>query len=257
MGWTGPFYFLSGSEGNVSLPTLKKKEGDVAAYWSKKFGLDLLMPQADSTPPIFTHKDRDLDPEEAHRRILNGGHVSEDSAEVACSSCGEHLSIEAPFDEAYECPYCASEFEFESESIGVQEEHFDWYSADRENLLSAIANNTESASYEVLEHRKGRRGETMLENILGTLFGLWFALGFTIFSGLGLMMLPLTLFGDSEVPLLLALIFSVIGFFTFIPSVKFVLHSCSAFFHQKRLKDTPELSTVTLLASTSHGSNRL
>ena len=43
MGWTGPFYFISGSEGNVSLPALEKKEGDVAAYWSKKFGLDLLM----------------------------------------------------------------------------------------------------------------------------------------------------------------------------------------------------------------------
>ena len=76
----------------------------------------------------------------------------------------------------------------------------------------------------------------MLENIFGTLFGLWFALGFTIFSGLGLMMLPLTLFGDSEVPLLLALIFSVIGFFTFIPSVKFVLQLLGGFFSPETLE---------------------
>lgn len=232
----GPFYFLSGSEGNVSLPSLEKKDGNVATYWSKKLGIDLVMPQSESTAPIFTHQDQDLDPEEAHRRVLNGGHVFEDSAEVACPSCGEHVGIEAPFDDAYECPYCASEFEFEPESVGAHEEHFDWYSADREKLLSAIANNTASASHEVLEHRKGRRGETMLENIFGTLFGLWFALGFTLFSGLGLMMLPLTLFGDSEVPLLLALVFSVIGFFTFIPSVKFVLQLLGGFFSPETLE---------------------
>ena len=70
----------------------------------------------------------------------------------------------------------------------------------------------------------------MVENVLGTFFGLWFALGFTFFSCLALLMLPLSLSADSEVPLLLALVFSIIGMFTFIPSVKFVLEILRDFF---------------------------
>ena len=76
----------------------------------------------------------------------------------------------------------------------------------------------------------------MVENVLGTFFGLWFALGFTFFSGLALLMLPLSLFAGSEVPLLLALIFSVIGMFTFIPSVKFVFELLWGFFSPETLE---------------------
>lgn len=88
----------------------------------------------------------------------------------------------------------------------------------------------------MVDSHKGHRGVTAVENVLGTFFGLWFALGFTFFSGLALLMLPLSLFADSEVPLLLALIFSVIGMFTFIPSVKFVLEILRDFFSPETLE---------------------
>ena len=230
MPYAGPFYFLSSAEGNVSLPSVGDKRANVAKYWSKRLGLELTMPGGNSTPPTFIHQDPELNPEDAHKRILNANLGSDRSVDVACPFCDEHLSIEAPFDQAYECPHCDSEFAFEADSPTVDADHFDWYSADREQLLAALANNTGLDLYDVVESRKGRRGVTMVENVLGTLFGLWFALGFTFFSGLALLMLPLSLFADSEVPLLLALIFSVIGMFTFIPSVKFVLEILRDFF---------------------------
>lgn len=230
MPYAGPFYFLSSAEGNVSLPSVGDKRANVAEYWSKRLGLELTMPGGNSTPPTFIHQDPELNPEDAHKRILNANLGSDRSVDVACPFCDEHLSIEAPFDEAYECPYCDSEFAFEADSPTVDAYHFDWYSADREQLLAALANNTGLDLYDVVESRKGRRGVTMVENVLGTLFGLWFALGFTFFSGLALLMLPLSLFADSEVPLLLALIFSVIGMFTFIPSVKYVFEILRDFF---------------------------
>lgn len=95
----------------------------------------------------------------------------------------------------------------------------------------------------------------MVENVLGTFFGLWFALGFTFFSGLALLMLPLSLFAGSEVPLLLALIFSVIGMFTFIPSVKFVFELLWFFFHPKLWRSTPANNTTIRFVSTLLGSN--
>ena len=236
MPYAGPFYFLSGSEGNVSLPSIVDKRANVAEYWSKRLGLELTMPGAKSPPPTFIHRDPELNPEDAHERILNANLRSNHTVDVACPFCDEHLSIEAPFDEAYECPYCDSEFTFEADSPTVDADHFDWYSADREQLLAALANNTGLDLYDVVESRKGRRGVTMVENVLGTFFGLWFALGFTFFSGLALLMLPLSLSAGSEVPLLLALIFSVIGMFTFIPSVKFVLEILRDFFSPETLE---------------------
>lgn len=236
MPYAGPFYFLSGSEGNVSLPSIVDKRANVAEYWSKRLGLELTMPGGKSPPPTFIHLDPELNPEDAHERILNANLRSNQTVDVACPFCDEHLSIEAPFDEAYECPYCDSEFTFEADSPTVDADHFDWYSADREQLLAALANNTGLDLYDVVESRKGRRGVTMVENVLGTFFGLWFALGFTFFSGLALLMLPLSLSAGSEVPLLLALIFSVIGMFTFIPSVKFVLEILRDFFSPETLE---------------------
>ena len=232
----GPFYFLKGSEGNVSLPAMKEKKTNPAVYWSKRLGLDLTMPETDSSEPSFNHRDDDLDPEKLHNRVLNIDKGPEKSYDVACPYCDEHLSIQAPFEEANVCPYCDSEFEFKPELTSASQDHFDWYSADRDKLLTALADNIELDSYDLLEQRKGHRGTTMVENVFGTFFGLWFALGFTIFSGLFLLMLPLTLFGDSEVPLLLALILSVIGFFTFIPSVKFALGIVVDFFRPEPLE---------------------
>ena len=226
----GPFYFLKGSQGNVSLPAITDKKANPAVYWSKIFGLDLTMPKSHSSEPSFNHRDHDLDPEMVHNRIINRKKGPDESYDVACPHCDEHLSIQAPFDEANVCPICDSEFEFEPELTSASQDHFDWYSTDRENLLTALSDHIELDSYDVLEQHKGRRGTNMVENVFGTFFGLWFGLGFTIFSGLFLLMLPLTLFGDSEVPLLLALILSVIGFFTFIPSVKFALEIVVDFF---------------------------
>ena len=232
----GPFYFLKGSEGNVSLPAMKEKKSNPAVYWSKRLGLDLTMPEGNSMEPTYNHRDNEIDPEVVHNRILNLEKESDESHVVACPYCDEHLSIEAPFDVANVCPYCDSEFEYEPEFTDVKAEHFDWYSADRERLLSALSNNIGLDSYEVLESHKGHRGQTMVGNVAGTFFGLWFALGFTFFSGLFLLMLPLTLFGDSEVPLILALILSVIGFFTFKPSVKLVLGLVVDFFRPETLE---------------------
>jgi uncharacterized Zn-finger protein len=235
MPYAGPFYFLSDTEGNVSLPSVKDKKANVAEYWSKRLGLDLTQPRT-SSPPTFIHLDLELDPEVAHKRILNTALGTEESVDVVCPFCDEHLSIEAPFEKAYECPYCDSEFEYEANSPVVDVHHFDWYSADREHLLAALANNTGLDSYEVLDSCKGHRGTTMVANVFGTLFGLWFALGFAFFSGLGLLMLPLTLLAGSEVPLLLSLVFSIIGMFTFIPSVKFVFEILGDFFSPETLE---------------------
>ena len=232
----GPFYFLKGTQGNVSLPAILRKKTDPAVYWSKILGLDLTMPKSHSLQPKFNYLGEDLDPEMVHNRILNIERGPENSYEVACPHCDEHLSIQAPFDEANVCPYCNSEFEFEPELTSATQDHFDWYSTDREKLLTALADGVELDSYDVLEQRKGRRGTNMVENVLGTFFGLWFGLGFTLFSGLFLLMLPLTLFGDSEVPLLLAFILSVIGFFTFIPSVKFALEIVVDFFRPESVE---------------------
>lgn len=226
----GPFYFLKGSQGNVSLPVIEEKKTNPAVYWSKRLGLDLKMPETNSSEPAFNHLDDDIDPEMVHNRILDIEKGPDLSYDVACPYCDEHLSIQAPFDEANVCPYCNSEFEFEPELTSASQNHFDWYSADRDRLLAALDGHIELDSYELLEQSKGRRGTTMVENVFGTFFALWFGLGFTFFSGLFLLMLPLTLFGDSEVPLLLALILSVIGFFTFIPSVKFALGIVVDFF---------------------------
>ena len=236
MPYAGPFYFLSGAEGNVSLPAVRNKKANVAEYWSKRLGLDLTMPGGESRPPTFLHHDFELNPEEAHQRIVNTISKPEGPVDVACPFCDEHLLIEAPFGETYECPYCDSEFEFEADSPTVDANHFDWYSTDREKLLSALSNNTELDSYEVFETQKGHRGVTMIANVFGTLFGLWFALGFAFFSGLALLMLPLSLFADSEVPLLLALVFSIIGMFTFTPSVKFIFEILGDFFSPETLE---------------------
>lgn len=236
MPYAGPFYFLSGAEGNVSLPSIGDKRENVAEYWSKRLGLELTMPSGKSSPPTFIHQNRELNPEDAHERILSANLGSDHTVDVACPFCDEHLSIEAPFDEAYECPYCDSEFAFEADLPTVDADHFDWYSADREHLLAALSSTTGLDSYDVVDSHKGHRGVTAVENVLGTFFGLWFALGFTFFSGLALLMLPLSLFADSEVPLLLALIFSVIGMFTFIPSVKFVLEILRDFFSPETLE---------------------
>lgn len=232
----GPFYFLKGSQGNVSLPAMKNKKTNPAVYWSKRLGLDLTMPEANSMEPTYNHRGNEIDPEVVQNRILNLEKELDESHDVACPYCDEHLSIEAPFNVANVCPYCDSEFEYEPEVTGVKAEHFDWYSADRERLLSALSNNTGLDSYEVLESHKGHRGLTMVANVAGTFFGLWFALGFAFFSGLFLLMLPLTLFGDSEVPLILALIFSIIGFLTFKPSVKFGLEIVVDFFKPETLE---------------------
>ena len=126
MPYAGPFYFLSGSEGNVSLPSIVDKRANVAEYWSKRLGLELTMPGAKSPPPTFIHRDPELNPEDAHERILNANLRSNQTVDVACPFCDEHLSIEAPFDEAYECPYCDSEFTFEADSPTVDADHFDW-----------------------------------------------------------------------------------------------------------------------------------
>lgn len=232
----GPFYFLKGSGGNVSLPAKKEKKSNPAVYWSKRLGLDLTMPEDNSMEPTYNHRDNELDPEVVHNRVLHLEKESDESHDVVCPYCDEPLSIEAPFDVANVCPYCDSEFEYEPEVADVNAEHFDWYSADRDRLLSALSNNIGLDSYEVLESHKGHRGVTMVANVGGTFFGLWFALGFAFFSGVFLLMLPLTLFGGSEVPLLLALVFSVIGFFTFKPSVKFVLEIVVDFFKPETLE---------------------
>ena len=63
MPYAGPFYFLSGAEGNVSLPPVRNKKANVAEYWSKRLGLDLTMPGGESTPPTFLHHDLELNPE--------------------------------------------------------------------------------------------------------------------------------------------------------------------------------------------------
>lgn len=232
----GPFYFLKGSGGNVSLPAKKEKKSNPAVYWSKRLGLDLTMPEDNSMEPTYNHRDNELDPEVVHNRILHLEKESDEFHDVVCPYCDEPLSIEAPFDVANVCPYCDSEFEYEPEVADVNAEHFDWYSADRDRLLSALSNNIGLDSYEVLESHKGHRGVTMVANVGGTFFGLLFALGFAFFSGVFLLMLPLTLFGGSEVPLLLALVFSVIGFFTFKPSVKFVLEIVVDFFKPETLE---------------------
>jgi len=232
----GPFYFLKGSGGNVSLPAKKEKKSNPAVYWSKRLGLDLTMPEDNSMEPTYNHRDNELDPEVVHNRVLHLEKESDESHDVVCPYCDEPLSIEAPFDVANVCPYCDSEFEYEPEVADVNAEHFDWYSADRDRLLSALSNNIGLDSYEVLESHKGHRGVTMVANVGGTFFGLLFALGFAFFSGVFLLMLPLTLFGGSEVPLLLALVFSVIGFFTFKPSVKFVLEIVVDFFKPETLE---------------------
>lgn len=236
MPYAGPFYFLSGSEGNVSLPSIRDKRANVAEYWSKRLGLELTMPVENSPSPEFIHQNSELIPEDVHERIVNSHLTPKHPADVACPFCDEHLLLEPPFDEAYECPYCDSEFAYETDSSIADADHFDWYSADREQLLTVLANNAGFDSYDVVDTHKGHRGETMVENVLGTLFGLWFALGFTFFSGLALLMLPLSLLAGSEVPLLLAMIFSVIGMFTFIPSVKFVFELLGGFFSPETLE---------------------
>ena len=47
MPYAGPFYFLSGAEGDVSLPSIGGKKANAAAYWSKRLGLELTMPLED------------------------------------------------------------------------------------------------------------------------------------------------------------------------------------------------------------------
>ena len=51
MPYSGPFYFLSGAEGNVSLPSIGDKRANVAEYWSKRLGLELTRPGGNSPPP--------------------------------------------------------------------------------------------------------------------------------------------------------------------------------------------------------------
>ena len=236
MPYSGPFYFLKGSGGNVSLPSIDNSKGDVADYWSRRLGLKLTMPDGDSMAPTFIHQDPFLDPKKAYQELLNPAPRTKNSVDVACPFCDEHLSIEAPFDDAYECPYCDSEFTFDADLAADDDAHFDWYSPDRERLLESLANNTASKSYVVFERTKGYRGVTLIGNVLSTLWWLWFGIGFTIFSVLFLMMLPLTLFGDSEVPLVMSLVCSIIGLFTVIPSVKFLFEIVFNFFFPEKLE---------------------
>ena len=233
MSWIGPFYFLDCSDhgARVSLPITTKSanEGEknlnAAEYWSERLGLDLRMPNNSnnySNSPEFKHEEYDLDPEVAHNAIVKMEKKVTQSVDVACPHCDEHISIEAPFEDEYVCPHCNLDFELDSEHLPKSSGNFDWYSSHREPLLEAITNHTVTEDYQVLEEKKGSRGLTAIGNIFSTLMGLIWGIGFTIFSGLFLLMLPLSLSSDSEVPIIMALIMSIIGLLTIIPCLKFL-----------------------------------
>ena len=241
MPWTGPYYFLDcgNRDARVSLPrTTKFRFGGVdnlnaAEYWSKRLGLNLRMPKDKfrSVEPEFKHEEYDLDPEAAHNIIVKMEKKVTQSVDVVCPHCDEHLSIESPFEDEYICPHCEIDFAFDSDNLPKPSANFDWYSSHRESLLVAITNQTVSEDYQVLDKQKGSRGVSPLGNIFGTLSGLIFGLGFTLFSVLFLLMLPLSFSPESDVPLLMALIMSIIGLFTIKPCVKFVGEIISDFFN--------------------------
>ena len=242
MGWEGPFYFLEcgNREARVSLPTKKKfsnrgeRKLNAAEYWSKRLGLNLSMPDDTndySNPPQFQHKKYDLDPEVTHNKIVKVEKEITQSVDVACPHCDEHLLIEAPFENEYVCPHCDQDFAFDSNQSPKSSGNVDWFSNHREPLLEAITNHTVSEDYQVLDEQKGSRGVSPLGNIFGTFSGLIFGLGFTLFSVLFLLMLPLSLSPDSDVPLPLALIMSIIGLFTIIPCLKLVGEIITDFFN--------------------------
>ncbi len=241
MPWIGPYYFLDcgDSDARVSLPRKTKfhfdgeKNLNAAEYWSKRLGLNLSMPKDKfrSVEPDFKHEEYDLDPEVAHNIIVKMKKKVTQSVDVVCPHCDEHLSIESPFEDEYICPHCEIDFAFDSDNLPKPSANFDWYSSHRESLLVAITNQTVSEDYQVLDKQKGSRGVSPLGNIFGTLSGLIFGLGFTLFSVLFLLMLPLSFSPESDVPLLMALIMSIIGLFTIKPCVKFVGEIISDFFN--------------------------
>lgn len=240
MPWSGPYYFLDcgSSDARVSLPVAKKfvnrrkKNLNAADYWSHKLGLKLVMPDDTndhSGPPRFQHTNY-VDPEVAHDKIVKVKNEITQSVDVACPHCDEHLSIEVPFEDEYVCPHCDLDFEFDSDHLPKSFGNVDWYSSHRETLLGAITNHTVSEDYQILQEKKGSRGLTAVGNIFSTLMGIIWGLGFTFFSGLFLLMLPLSLSSDSEVPIIMALIMSIIGILTIIPCLKFVGEIITDFF---------------------------
>lgn len=241
MPWTGPYYFLDcgNRDARVSLPrkTKFRFEGEnnlnAAEYWSKRLGLNLRMPKDKfrSVEPDFKHEEYDLDPEAAHNAIVKMEKKVTQSVDVVCPHCDEHLSIESPFEDEYICPHCDVDFAFDSDHLPKSSANFDWYSSHREPLLQAITNQTVSEDYQVLDEQKGSRGVSPLGNIFGTFSSLIFGLGFTLFSGLFLLMFPISLSPDSDVPLPMALIMSIIGLFTIIPCLKFVGEIITDFFN--------------------------
>jgi len=251
MGWEGPYYFLEcgNRDARVSLPKIKKfsnrreKKLNAAEYWSKRLGLDLNMPDDTndySNPPHFQHTNY-ADPEVIHNKIVNGENEITQSVNVACPHCDEHLSIEVPFEDEYVCPNCDGDFAFDSNQSPKSSGNVDWYSSHRENLLEAITNHTLSKNYEVLEEQKRSRGISAIDNIIVTFFGLILSLVLTLFSGAFLLMFPLSLSPDSEIPIIMALIMSIIGILTIIPCLKFVRQIISDFFKP----ETHEKYTLT------------
>ena len=251
MGWEGPYYFLEcgNRDARVSLPKIKKfsnrreKKLNAAEYWSKRLGLDLNMPDDTndySNPPHFQHTNY-ADPEVIHNKIVNGENEITQSVNVSCPHCDEHLSIEFPFEDEYVCPNCDGDFAFDSNQSPKSSGNVDWYSSHRENLLEAITNHTLSKNYEVLEEQKRSRGISAIDNIIVTFFGLILSLVLTLFSGAFLLMFPLSLSPDSEIPIIMALIMSIIGILTIIPCLKFVRQIISDFFKP----ETHEKYTLT------------
>ena len=241
MGWVGPFYYLDcgNFEARVSLPTNRKfsnsreKKLNAAEYWSKRLGLDLSMPEDTndgSNPPEFQHKKYDLDPEVTHNKIVKGEKEITPSVDVTCPHCDENLLIEAPYEDEYVCPYCDKDFTFDSNKLSKPSGNVDWYSSLRETLIEAITNHTVSKNYEVLEEQKGSRGISAINNTIFTFFDLIVSLSLTLFSGVFLLVFPLSLSPDSEVPIIMGLIMSVIGILTIIPCLKFVGEVISDFF---------------------------
>tara|TARA_B100000900_G_scaffold81897_1_gene66099 strand:+ start:170 stop:1102 length:933 start_codon:yes stop_codon:yes gene_type:complete len=251
MGWEGPYYFLEcgNRDARVSLPKIKKfsnrreKKLNAAEYWSKRLGLDLNMPDDTndySNPPHFQHTNY-ADPEVIHNKIVNGENEITQSVDVACPHCDEHLSIEVPFEDEYVCPNCDGDFAFDSNQSPKSSGNVDWYSSHRETLLEAIINHTLSKNYEVLEEQKRSRGISAIDNTIVTFFGLILSLVLTLFSGAFLLMFPLSLSLDSEIPIIMALIMSIIGILTIIPCLKFVRQIISDFFKP----ETHEKYTLT------------
>ena len=251
MGWEGPYYFLECGNRNarVSLPKTKKfsnrreKKLNAAEYWSKILGLDLSMPDNTndySNPPHFQHTNY-ADPEVIHNKIVNVEKEITQSVDVACPHCDEHLLIEVPFKDEYVCPHCGGDFAFDTNQSPKSSGNVDWYSSHRETLLEAITNHTLSRNYVVLEEQKKSRGISAIDNIIVTFFGFILSLVLTLFSGAFLLMFPLSLSPDSEVPIIMALIMSIIGILTIIPCLKFVREIITGFFKP----ETHEKYTLT------------